>query len=177
MTQRTIGRSEKDSRTAARIVSTPERPVSLWARPGFVHGARILTMKGARKIEHLRQGDYLITRGNGAVLVRLIEQKSMVVPAVYVVAGSLGHHQPDLDSLLPASQTVLLRDWRARALTGSDEAMVTLDRLVDGEFVRDVGLQTVTLYSVFCAAPQVLYADGMELGTADTLSHTQAFTV
>ena len=170
MTHRTISRSQNDARSLAPLTSLLERPHTLWATSGFVHGARVLTMKGARAIEALRPGDYVITRGNGAVPVHRIDQRSMVVPAVYVLAGSLGHHQPDLDSLLPASQTVLLRDWRAQALAHTDEAMVTIDRLIDGEFVRDVGLQTLTLYSVFCAAPQVLYADGMELGTADALT-------
>ncbi|ABG32128.1 hypothetical protein CEP88_02795 [Roseobacter denitrificans] len=174
MTQKTIARSAKDKCLAAPPVAALESPHALWSMPGFVYGARILTMKGARRIEDLRPGDYVITRGQGAVPIRLIEQRSMVVPAVYIIAGSLGHHQPDLDSLLPASQTVLLRDWRARAFAGAPETMVTVDRLVDGEFVRDVGLQTLTLYSVFCSAPQVLYADGMELGTADTSIPTPA---
>lgn len=135
--------------------------------PGFVYGARILTMKGARRVEDIRPGDHLITRGNGAVPVQRIEQKSMVVPAVYVIAGSIGHHQPDVDTLLPATQTVLLRDWRSMALAGTRETMVEVRQLVDGEFVRDIGLQTLTLHRIYCAAPQVLYADGMELGTAD----------
>ncbi|GIT85901.1 Hint domain-containing protein [Roseobacter sp. OBYS 0001] len=176
MTHKTVDRSEQDNRPAAALVSGLERPLSLWEKPGFVHGARILTMKGARRVEHLRPGDHVITRGNGAVPVHLIEQRSMVVPAVYIVAGSLGHHQPDLDSLLPASQTVLLRDWRAHAFAGAEETMVRIDRLVDGEYVRDIGLQTLTLYSVFCAAPQVLYADGMELGTADIMAYENALT-
>ncbi len=39
--------------------------------------------------------------------------------------------------------------------------------LVDHEFVRDLGFLPMTLYRVICDTPQVLYADGLELGTAD----------
>ncbi|MFK7746142.1 MAG: Hint domain-containing protein, partial [Roseobacter sp.] len=137
--------------------------------PGIVADALIMTMRGACAIQDLRAGDRVITRGNGAVPVLQIEQQSVVARAVYVLASSLGHHRADRDTLLCAHQTVLVRDWRARVCAGVPEVLKYAGDLVDGEFVRDLGFQPMTLYRVFCAEPQVLYADGMELGSADSI--------
>ena len=37
----------------------------------------------------------------------------------------------------------------------------------DGDMIRDLGLTPVTLYRIFCDQPQIINADGLELGTAD----------
>ncbi|MDW3182127.1 Hint domain-containing protein [Roseobacter sp.] len=134
---------------------------------GLVSGARILTLKGERPVDGLRAGERVLTR-EGAVPVTRVEVVSMVVPTVYIIAGSLGHCRLERDALLTAQQTVHLRDWRAPAFCGTRNAFVEAAQLVDGEFVRSLGQQVVTLHRVFCATPQVLYADGLELGTADT---------
>jgi hypothetical protein len=40
--------------------------------------------------------------------------------------------------------------------------------LVDNEFIMDLGVKETTIYQVFCdGGPHILYADGLELGTAD----------
>jgi hypothetical protein len=44
---------------------------------------------------------------------------------------------------------------------------------VDGEYVRDIGLQAMTIYRLYCAGPQVFYADGMELASADSIPGTR----
>lgn len=134
---------------------------------GLVSGARILTLNGERLVDDLRAGDRVLTR-EGAVPVTRVEVVSVVVPTVYIIAGSLGHRRLERDALLTAHQTVHLRDWRAPAFCGTRNAFVEAAQLVDGEFVRSLGQQVVTLHRVFCATPQVLYADGLELGTADT---------
>ena len=121
-------------------------------------------MAGLMPVERLRPGTAVVTRNAGAAVVRQINQKSCVCDGVYVVAGSLGHHRSDRDTLLPAGQTVLLRDWRARALTRSDTALLPVRNLVDGEYVRDIGLQPMTLFQIVLDRPGVLDADGMELG-------------
>lgn len=133
---------------------------------GLIEGAQLLTLKGERSVESLRPGDHILSRA-GAVPVVRIDVLSAVVPAVYVLAGSLGHSRTDRDALLTADQIVHLSDWRAAALCGQQSALVTARDLVDGEFVRDVGQQLVTLYRLYCPRPQILFADGLELCTAD----------
>lgn len=134
---------------------------------GITFDARIMTLEGMKKVQSLRAGDRVITRGNGAVALQRVDQLSFVTPAVYVLAGSFGHYQTDRDTMLPAAQPVCVRDWRARLLARSDSVIMPAGALIDCEFVRDIGFVPMTVYRLFCDAPQVLYADGMELGTAD----------
>jgi hypothetical protein len=137
---------------------------------GIARDAQIVTTDGHRPIQHLSSGDRIITRGQGAVTVRRIEQHSVVTRAIYILAASLSHSRPQSDSLLPSAQTVFIRDWRAKALGGRQALLLRAGDLVDGEFVRDLGLHPMTIYRVFCDAPQIIYADGLEMGTADALA-------
>jgi hypothetical protein len=146
------------------VRAVPPRTASV---AGLVYNARIVTIRGLRPVQDLRAGDLVITRSSGVVAVERIEQQSLVTRAIYVIAGSIGHRHPKRDTLLPDGQPVLVRDWRARAFTGLAECVARADSLIDGEYVRDIGLHPLTLFRIYCARPQVLYADGMELGTAD----------
>lgn len=137
---------------------------------GLVSGAQVLTLKGELPVEALRAGDCVLTR-RGAVPIARIDVISVITPTVYVIAGSLSHNRPDNDAFLTADQMVQLRDWRALAFCGKDTALVQARDLIDGEFVRNMGQQVVTLYRIFCSTPQVFYAEGLELGTADMTSH------
>ena len=159
----------------ARLPASPKEYRLLKAAPGFergqdsglLGGARIITTRGLRPVDSLAPGDLLVSRGNGVIAVRRIEQQTLVARAVYVIAGSIGHRQTDSDTMLPAGQPVLVRDWRARAFAGCPEMIARADSLVDGEYVRDIGWQPMTVHRIFCDSPQVFYADGMELGSAD----------
>ena len=84
---------------------------------------------------------------------------------ISVMGGSLGHNKPDDDAVVPAGQGVFLRDWRADALRGTPRAVVPAGELTDGEFIRSLGQQSVTLYILAFDAPHILYVDGMELAT------------
>ena len=56
---------------------------------------------------------------------------------------------------------------RARALFNSERALVAARALVDEEFITDLGEEETTLIQIFCNGPHIIYADGLELGTAD----------
>lgn len=160
MKPRTVGRPAAPTRSSLR--SSAEQP----GFAGLISGAQVLTLKGELSVDALRVGDHVLTRA-GAMPVIQIDVVSALVPAVYVIAGSLGHSRTDRDALLTADQMVFLRDWRASALSGQRTALLQARQLIDGEFVRDVGQQLVTLYRLYCTAPQILFADGLDLGTAD----------
>lgn len=134
---------------------------------GLVSGAHILTLNGMQPVESLRVGDPVITRASGVAPITDIEVISMITPAVYIIAGSIGHSRQDRDTLVTADQTIMLRDWRAQVLFGQSHALARASSLIDGEFVRDLGQHPVTLHRIYCASPQIVYADGLELGTAD----------
>lgn len=134
---------------------------------GFTCGTIILTQDGEMPVEYLTQGDRIITRDSGFATLADITQGKQLVRAISFAAGSLGHTRPDHDVILPAAQPVLVRDWRAQALFGSDQAIVRADALVDGEFVTDLGLCEMLLFQLHFERCHVLYAGGMELFSGD----------
>lgn len=134
---------------------------------GMLQGAMVLTLDGEIPVEFLSVGDKLITRDSGTSKVTHIQRSTRDVHAIAFAAGSLGDTRPERDAVLAGDQMVLIRDWRARAMFSSERALVAARTLVDGEFITDLGLQKTTLFQVFCDSPHILYADGLELGTAD----------
>ncbi|MHA6323535.1 Hint domain-containing protein [Roseivivax sp. CAU 1753] len=134
-------------------------------------GTSVLTLDGTMPVEYLSPGDRVITRDSGmAVLCDVIIRKGPV-DAVSIRAGTFGHTRPDQDALMPATQEVLIRDWRAKALFGSDRALVPVARLVDGEFVRALGPREMTLVALVFDAPHIVYADGLEVAAAPPVPH------
>ncbi len=133
---------------------------------GVLRDAKVITTRGLRNVQDLCVGELVVTRSNGVVPIDSIEQQSLVARAIYVIAGSIGHRHKNRDTILPADQEILIRDWRAHALFRRSEAFVRAKNLVDGEYVRDIGLHPMTVYRIHCAEPQVIYADGMELASA-----------
>lgn len=167
MKPKTAGRVGDVCRQAGQL-TCPDTP-----NVGLVSGAYMLTLNGERPVETLRVGDCVITRDHGPVPVTHIDVISMVTPLVYIIAGSIGHNRGDRDAMVSADQTIMLRDWRAQALFGRQNALTRARALVDGEFVRNLGQHAVTLYRIYCATPQVFFAEGLELGTPDTgFTHT-----
>jgi len=134
---------------------------------GLVQGALILTLDGEMPVEFLSVGDKLITRDSGIAKIRHLQRSTRKVRRIALAAGSLGHTRPERDATLAGDQMVLVRDWRARALFHSERALVAARSLVDGEFITDLGEVETTLVQIFCDGPHILYADGLELGTAD----------
>lgn len=129
-------------------------------------GTEILTLDGTLPIEFLNPGDRVITRDSGTAVLRHMRGFTTFVPAVSIRPGSLGHMRPDRVLHLPATQEILLRDWRAETLFGARQALVPVSRLVDGNFIRALGLQRMTLIELSFDAPHILYADGLELAAA-----------
>ncbi len=172
MTPETTGRpgSTAFSKSYRAQHSTSERLPRRDTTSGIVWGAPVITTRGKRSVQDLKAGDLVITRSHGVVSIDRIEQSSLVARAIYVIAGSIGHLHVNRDTMLPAGQPVLIRDWRARALAGRREVVASVDCLVDGEYIRDIGYHPMTVFRIFCRKPQILYADGMELGTPDTLA-------
>lgn len=156
------------------VTHRPAGPRSLRnpAFAGICEGAPVLTDRGLRPVEALRPGDRVLT---SAGMQRLLRQRqfSRITRAVYVLAGTLGHGSHRRDSLLPAGQPVLLRDWRAMALRGKRHALIPVGELVDGEFLRDLGLMPMTFYHLHFERPGVIHADGLELACATRRPHVR----
>ncbi|MBF9060131.1 hypothetical protein HKCCSP123_13170 [Rhodobacterales bacterium HKCCSP123] len=133
----------------------------------------ILTLDGTLPVEHLYPGDKVITRHGARALVGL-DRVTLAAgtPIVEVTRNALGG-RPDRDVWLPASQRILIRDWRAKALYGQAQVCVPAGQLVDGDYVRLARLdRDVTCFALRFGRPEVLYADGLELASADPLRVT-----
>ena len=134
---------------------------------GFAAGAIIMTLDGEKPVEDLRAGDRIITRDTGMAILKDVSQRTVRTHAVRIQAGSLGHTRPVRDVLLPAGQSILIRDWRAEAMFNAKRAMVQAIQLIDGEFITDEGEAQLTLFTLEFDAPHVLYVDGLELASSE----------
>ncbi len=143
------------------VTSAPRRTLS--APSGFLFGSKILTLDGELPVEFLSIGDRVITRDSGMAILQDVIAHEATCEMVSIMAGTLGHERPDEDALLPAHQKVLLRDWRAEALSGKPQALVTAGDLVDGEFIRPAGRHAARLFELVFDAPHILYVSGLEL--------------
>jgi len=142
---------------------TPETAAQAGA--GLPGAALIMTLAGERPVAGLRPGDRIVTRDSGTAVLRALRGRHASGPMVHVRAGSLGHARPGRDTLLPAGQPVLVRDWRARALFGAPRALVPARRLVDGTFVTLRPNCDLTVCDLIFDTPHVLYVDGLELAS------------
>ena len=132
---------------------------------GLLGGALIMTLDGEMRVSDLRPGSRVITRDSGMAVLRAVRHRRVTGRAVRIKASSLGHNRPERDATLPAGQPVLVRDWRAKALFGAEQALVPAERLVDGEFVTLHNNATMTLYELEFDTPHVLYVDGLEVAS------------
>ena len=131
---------------------------------GLCAGSNVLTLDGELPVEHLSIGDRIVSRTSGTAVLRDIHVTEVMMTPIRIKAGSLGHTRPDRDMLVSPEAQLHIRDWRAEALFGTPSAMVPARRLIDGEFVAEETTRIVTLFTLVFDRPQVIYADGMEIG-------------
>jgi hypothetical protein len=131
---------------------------------GIAAGTPVLTLAGAVAVEDLTPGTRIITRDGARQLTGL----RRVAPSrmVRVSASAIGVEQPEEDMVIGAATPILIRDWRAKALKGCDQAIIRADRLIDGEYIRHETATSPTLYALEFDALAVIYAGGLELALA-----------
>lgn len=130
---------------------------------GVALGTGVATLEGILPVEFLSPGDRVITRA-GARVVRAVTAMPLVSKLVHVAPGALGHDRPDAPLVLGAGTKVLVRDWRAKAMFGKPQALVEVTRLIDGQFITKVEGGRCRLYTLHFDVPEVIYADGVEIG-------------
>lgn len=144
---------------------------------GIASGTRIMTMDGEIPVEFLEPGDRIITRDSGVATLRAIEVTELTdAPMIRVTADSLGLGRPGEDVLLVPGQSILLRDWRAKALYGQAQAMVPVSRLVDGQYISHCTVAFARVYALQFDRLHVIYAEGLELASAPAVVNAPANT-
>lgn len=132
---------------------------------GLTAGTTVMTLDGEIPVEHLSAGERVITRDAGMAVLREIRSKTVNVASVQIKAGSLGHTRPQHDMIVGPDTLVHIRDWRAKALFGADVATVKAKRLIDGEFVSEQPIQSITVFELIFDKQHILYADGLEVAS------------
>jgi hypothetical protein len=129
----------------------------------MIAGTPVLTLDGALPVDYLQPGDRVLTRAG----VRRLKQVEVTVVrnarVVHVAHGTLGVDRPSADVTVSAGQEILIRDWRARALYGTDQALVPAARLADGEYIRSETLGEARFFTLGFEEDAVIYAGGLEL--------------
>lgn len=162
----TLPRTLPDTLQATRSEALPDHTAAaIDTIAGLAAGTEVLTLDGAIPVEHLMQGDRLITRGGGIARLRMIHMTEAEVAPVRVEAQSLGRGRPEGAALVGPDTRLLIRDWRAAALWQQPSAMVAASRLVDGQYIRREPPRTMRLFLPCLDTPRVIYAGGLEIGT------------
>jgi len=91
---------------------------------GFLVGSKILTLDGELPVEHLCVGDRVITRDTGMAVLQAIHVTQTECNLVAIAKGALGQNSPLADISVPVDQQILLRGWRAVALTGKKQVLL-----------------------------------------------------
>ena len=130
---------------------------------GLVAGTSVMTMDGALPVEYLTPGDRIITRAGARRLISISVRVDRDVDVVRVAAGTLGFDRPCEETVLPLHQLILIRDWRATALYGAQQALVAAGRLADGTHIAIETADEVRVFLLEFADDVVIYAGGLEL--------------
>ncbi len=137
--------------------------IGLASETGLALGTEVLTLEGEMPVEYLTPGDRVVTR-SGARILRALQSVPARGPLLRVAPGTLGHDRPEKALLLGGQAKILMRGWRAQAMFGARTALVDLARLEDGVNVTRVAPEGTRLFTLHFDAPEVIYAEGVELG-------------
>ena len=133
---------------------------------GIALGTIVLTLDGEIPVEHLSAGDRIITRDSGMAVLKAIHTQEITTRPYRISADRLGPGRPDVDTLVTADQPILVRGLLAKALFATDNAMVPVSRLADGDYIAKCEEQTLRVYELEFDTPHVIYANGLELASA-----------
>ncbi len=138
----------------------------------FTPGTLLRTPEGARPVEALREGDFVLTRDDGPQEIiwrasrRMSGARLFARPAlrpVRIRAGALGEEEPEGDLLVSPSHRLLIRGAAARRLFNEPEVLARAGDLVnDHSILIDHRLREVQYIHLMFERHQVLWANGIE---------------
>ena len=138
----------------------------------FTPGTWIDTPLGPRKVEDLREGEFVMTRDNGAQEVLWIGSRRMTGARLFVMPhlrpirispGALGIERPEKELLVSPEHRLLVRGRAAQALFNTPEVLVSARDLINDTNVRvDLNVREVTYVHLMVNRHQVLWANGVE---------------
>jgi len=133
---------------------------------GLTRHTLIRTLDGELPVEFLTPGDRIITRSTGATPLCAVEVDEITEAAVEITPNAFDRDIPASPIILPASQPILLRDWRAKVMFGQPQAVTPIGTLVDHGIILDRGALELTVFRLIFDRDHVIYAGGLELTSA-----------
>ena len=130
---------------------------------GLAIGTPVLTLEGILPVEYLAPGDRIVTRAGARKLLAIEVACVQNARVIRISAGVLAVDRPAEDMIVTPDQPILIRDWRAKALTGSAAALIPAARLVDGAYIRAEVVAELRLYTLRFEEDVVIYAGDLEL--------------
>lgn len=137
----------------------------------FTPGAMIDTPSGARPVEDLRAGDFVLTRDNGPQKIRWTgmtdyrfdnERASDALQPIRIAKGSLGPDMPNRDILLSPRHQALVKSPDAMLLLGESEVLCAAEHLLHRPGVtREVGCERITYLHLLLDGHEILRANGL----------------
>lgn len=138
----------------------------------FTPGTAIQTPTGPRPVEHLREGDHVLTRDNGPQEVlwtgarRISGARLYVMPhlrPVRIFSGAFGAGRPDKTLLVSPQHRLLVRGAEVQDLFNTPEALVAASDLDGTKFAEtDFTVRAVTYVHLLLPRHEILWANGLE---------------
>ncbi len=157
--------------TEARLSATGAVPFRLdpgMAIEGMLVGTTVRTLEGSFPVEYLSVGDRVVTRGGASRLTGIEITVVRNARVVRIAADTPGLETPQDTVTVAAAQTVLLHGWRAKAVSGTDQALVAAGRLCDGRYITAETLGEARLFKLTFTEAAVIYAGGLLLACERT---------
>lgn len=127
----------------------------------FASGTMIRTPRGERRIEHLREGDLVLTLDGGPQPIRWIASRTVratgVLAPIRFARGALGN---DRDLFVSPQHRMLLSGARVRRALGRDQLLAPAMALVDDAQVSVAYSGMVTYRHMMFDRHQVVIANG-----------------
>ena len=138
----------------------------------FTMGTIIDTLDGRMPVEHLQEGDLVLTKDNGPQEIQWIGRRRMTGARLFAMphlrpirirAESLGVLRPDQELLVSPEHRMLVKGPLARALFNTPEVLVSAQELVNGRDVFvDHALKEVTYVHMMLPQHEVVWANNLE---------------
>jgi len=127
----------------------------------FTTGTMILTDRGERTIEDLRQGDFVVTRDSGLQPIRWIGQKTVEgkgkFAPVRIAEGLFGNDRP---LLISPQHRMLHEGYDATLLFAEREVMISAEHLINGTTTTTEEMAMVTYFHILLDRHEVIFANG-----------------
>ncbi|AUH34330.1 Hint domain-containing protein [Paracoccus tegillarcae] len=144
----------------------------------FARGTEIQTETGVRKVEHLREGDMLMTRDNGPKPISWIGSRGFVndqsenarkFSPILIRKGALGSDRPNRDLFVSPQHRILVRSKIAQRMFGEDEVLIAAILLLQIDGIEQVSdFDEVEYFHILFDQHEIVYANGVEAESLHT---------